>query len=39
VEYRIPASRLKGKESVTVRFQSLPDSIAGGIFYVRLLKR
>jgi hypothetical protein len=39
VEYRIPASRLRGKESITVRFQSLPDSIAGGIFDVRLLKR
>jgi len=39
VEYRILASRLKGKESITVRFQSLPDSVAGGIFYVRLLKR
>jgi hypothetical protein len=39
VEYRIPASRLRGKESITVRFQSLPDSTAGGIFYLRLLKR
>jgi len=38
VKYRIPAAMLQGKDSVTVRIQSLPDSIAGGIFYMRLLK-
>ena len=39
VEYRIPAAQLRGKESITIRFQSLPDSIAGGVFDLRLLKR
>lgn len=39
VEYRIPASRLKGKESIIVRFQSMTDGIAGGVFYIRLLKK
>ena len=39
VEYRVPPSMLKGKESVTVRIQSMPDSMAGGVFYIRLLKK
>ena len=38
VEYPIPASMLKGKQSVTVTFRSRPGTIAGGVFYVRLVK-
>lgn len=38
VEYSIPPAMLKGKESVTVRFQPSGDNIAGGIYRVRLLK-
>ena len=38
VEYPIPASMLKGKQSVTVTFRSRPGTVAGGVFYVRLVK-
>lgn len=37
VEYNIPATLLKSKDKITVRFQSKPDTTAGGIFAVRLL--
>ena len=37
-EYPIPAECIKGKKVINVRFQSKPNSIAGGIFYVRLIK-
>ncbi|MDO4163856.1 MAG: glycoside hydrolase family 127 protein [Bacteroides sp.] len=39
VEYPIPADMLKGKSSVTVTFRSKPGQVAGGVFYVRLLKK
>ena len=37
VEYNIPATLLKSKDKITVRFQSKSDTTAGGIFAVRLL--
>ncbi|MGN6416299.1 MAG: beta-L-arabinofuranosidase domain-containing protein [Pseudobacter sp.] len=39
IEYPIPTAMVKGKEFVRVKFQSLPGSTAGRIYYVRLLKR
>ncbi len=37
VEYPIPASMLKDKESVIVRFQTSGTNVAGGVFRVRML--
>jgi DUF1680 family protein len=38
VEYPIPAAMVKGKDSIRVRFQSKENSMAGGVYFVRLLK-
>lgn len=38
VEYSIPEALLKGKTIVTVTFKAKPGNIAGGVFYLRLLK-
>jgi hypothetical protein len=38
VEYKIPVAMVKDKASVTVKFQCKGANIAGGVFYVRLLK-
>jgi hypothetical protein len=38
VEYPIPADRVRGKASITVKFKCRPGNIAGGVFGVRLLK-
>ncbi len=39
VEYPIPASLTEGKKIITVRFQGVSSSdVAGGVFYLRLLK-
>lgn len=38
VEYAIPADMLTGKTSITVRFACKPGNIAGGVFYVRILR-
>lgn len=37
-DYAIPAEMLKGKSFVTVRFQSKPGKMAGGVYSVRLVK-
>ena len=37
-EYAIPAEWLKGKDVINVRFQSKPGTVAGGVFYVRLVR-
>jgi hypothetical protein len=37
VEYKIPAEMLSDKSHVTVRFQSVAGTTAGGIFEVRML--
>jgi len=36
--YPIPDSMVKGKDHVRVKFQSLPASTAGAVYYVRLLR-
>lgn len=38
VEYAIPASVLKGKDHVRVKFQALSDASAGPVYYLRLVK-
>lgn len=38
VEYEIPAEMLAGKDIVTVRFQSQLQTIAGGVFHIRLVR-
>ncbi|MDF2192792.1 glycoside hydrolase family 127 protein [Paraflavitalea sp. CAU 1676] len=38
IEYPIPATLLKDKSKVTVKFQALPGKTAGGLFGCRLLK-
>jgi len=37
-EYPIPADLLKGKSQVTVRFQPVGDSLAGGVFGCSIMK-
>ncbi len=37
--YDVPVSFTKGKEQVTVKFQSKPDNYAGGLFGFRMLKK
>jgi hypothetical protein len=39
VEYVIPDSMLKGKDRVRVKFQSLPGSTAGAVYYIRLVRK
>lgn len=39
VEYEIPESMLKGKDQIRVKFQAIPGNTAGGVYYVRLLKK
>lgn len=38
VEYKIPASMLKDKKYVRVKFQALPRSSTGPVFYMRLIR-
>jgi DUF1680 family protein len=38
VEYAIPASVLKGKKTIRVKFQALPENTAGAVYDVRLVK-
>lgn len=38
VEYPIDASLVAGKEIITVKFKARTNAVAGGVFYVRLLK-
>jgi hypothetical protein len=39
VEYSIPNSMVEGKEHIRVKFQALPYSTAGGVYYVRLVRK
>lgn len=39
VEYVIPDSMVKDKKNIRVKFQSSSGSTAGGVFYVRLLRK
>ena len=39
VEYRIPDSRITGKDTIGVKFQAPANGTAGGVFYIRLLRK
>jgi hypothetical protein len=39
VEYSIPNSMLNGKENIRVKFQALPESTAGAVYYIRLVRK
>lgn len=39
VIYEIPASMLEGKDFIRVKFQAHPRSTAGGVYYIRLLRK
>ena len=39
VEYPIPDSMIKGKNHIRVKFQALPHSTAGAVYYVRLARK
>jgi hypothetical protein len=39
VTHEIPDSMVSGKESVRVKFQAHPGSTAGGVYYIRLLRK
>jgi hypothetical protein len=38
VEYEIPNAMVRGKDHVMVKFQALPGSTAGAVYYLRLVK-
>jgi uncharacterized protein len=38
VIYRIPDLMIRGKKSIRVKFQSLPENTAGAVYYLRLLR-
>ena len=39
VEYSIPENMLKNKDHIRVKFQAIPGNTAGGVYYIRLLKK
>jgi DUF1680 family protein len=39
VEYRIPDSKIEGKDTIRVKFQAPPNGYAGGVFNLRLLRQ
>ncbi|WP_332871513.1 hypothetical protein [Spirosoma rhododendri] len=39
ITYPIPSSMVAGKKTVRVKFQALPQSAAGPVYYVRLVKK
>jgi hypothetical protein len=39
IEYAIPDSMIKGKDHVRVKFQALPGNTAGGVYYIRLVRK
>lgn len=39
VEYVIPNRMIKNKEHIRIKFQSIPGNTAGGVFFIRLLKK
>ena len=36
--YRLPADLLKGKQTITVKFQAHPAETAGGVFAARVMR-
>ena len=39
VVYEIPYSMLEGKKSIRVKFKALPNSTAGAVYYIRLIRQ
>ena len=39
IEYNLPDTMVKGKESVRVKFQALPGNTAGAVYYIRLARK
>ena len=39
IEYKIPNSKIEGKDSIRVKFQAPSNCYAGGVFYLRLLRK
>jgi hypothetical protein len=39
IEYPIPDAMLNDKKNITVKFKALPQSTAGAVYYVRLVRR
>jgi len=39
VEYVVPDSMVKGKVSVSVKFQPEPGNIAGAVYYIRMARK
>jgi hypothetical protein len=39
VLYSSPSAMLKGKSKVSVKFQALPGSTAGAVYYIRLVRK
>jgi hypothetical protein len=39
VEYKIPSSKIEGRDTIRVKFQAPADGYAGGVFYIRLLRK
>ena len=37
VEYKIPNSMIEGKDNIRLKFQALPGSVAGAVYYIRLV--
>jgi len=37
ISYAIPTSMIKNKDHIRVKFQSLDDNTAGGVYYIRLI--
>jgi len=37
-EYAIPEEMVKGKNKVRIKFQALPGSTAGGVYYIQLIR-
>ena len=38
IQHAIPDAMVKGKDQVRVKFQALPESTAGAVYYIRLVK-
>lgn len=38
IRYNIPNSMLDGKNNIRVKFQSIPENTAGGIYFIRLVR-
>ena len=39
VEYKIPDSMIAGKDNIRLKFQALPRSVAGAVYYIRLVEQ